>query len=176
MIAAIHEDMRREARSEMNEVCVVVSRCLASLQNTAISARKRRRTVMCFVHGVGASVTGVMFQLEGRMTPTSDVTTVRSLQTEVSIFVVLAKHLYFVAETTLYGAVFCTWGRDERCWRDVLARRACGTDERQNFCLSNFIATQLRRHFLQQLLQQRHAPRETLPPRSRGTAGNRLGP
>ena len=42
------------------------------------------------------------------------------------------KTLHFYAKTALYGAVICTQGRCERFWRNVPARRACGTDERQN--------------------------------------------
>ena len=87
----------RRATIRSFEICVAMSRFLASLQNTFISSRKCRRTVLCFVHGGGASVTGVICQLEGRVIPTSDIATVRSLQNEVSIFERRAKHLNFNA-------------------------------------------------------------------------------
>jgi len=40
-------------RSVLNFGDVVISRFLASLQNTVISSRKWHRTVLCYVHGVG---------------------------------------------------------------------------------------------------------------------------
>ena len=51
---------------------------------------------------------------------------------EVSIFGVLAKYRTFVAQTAPYDALLCTRGRSERGRCNVLARRACGTDERRH--------------------------------------------
>ena len=47
----------------------ILSRFLAARQNTVNSSRKQRRTVMCFAHGVGASMVVAAFTVEGRNEP-----------------------------------------------------------------------------------------------------------
>ena len=48
----------------------------------------------------GGSVFAVVCLLKGRVTPTSDATAVRSVENDVSIFGVLAKHHNFIAKTS----------------------------------------------------------------------------
>ena len=58
---------------------------------------KRCRTVLFCAHGVGVSVTGLMYQLKGRVPSKRKVTSVRSLQNYVSIFGLPTKHRHFGA-------------------------------------------------------------------------------
>jgi len=64
------------ALDEKSIVFLAMCRFFGAGENTMNSSRKRRRTVLCFVHGVDVNMAGVMCQLEGLVTSTSDVTTV----------------------------------------------------------------------------------------------------
>jgi len=75
---------------------------------------KRRHTVLYFAYRTGVSVAGMMCQLEGRVTPMSDKTVVRSLQFEDSIFG--AGQNTFISTRKRRHTVLCVAHRREGMW------------------------------------------------------------